>query len=120
MGVLAWIGNVELQEETGGQCSFGTSPHKSSQRSCIQFQVHINIEMLEHPTDADPKIPVPMVVNSCFDKLEISVNPALLHIMQSHLVRRELKDGDAGFDDRDTDFDRWIHGQVYQAEYNML
>ena len=75
--------------------------------------------MLEHPGGNDPRIPAPMVVNSCFDKLEININPALLHIMQSHLMQREKPSNtDVGFDD--TDFDRWIHGQVYRAEYNML
>jgi len=57
-----------------------------------------------------------MVVNACFDKLEISINSALLEIMKSHLEQRERLGDEGG----DTEFDCWIHGQVYQPEYNML
>ena len=58
-----------------------------------------------------------MVVNACFDKLEISINPPLLETMESHLKQRErLRETE----EADTDFDRWIHGQVYRPEYNML
>jgi hypothetical protein len=81
------------------------------------LQVHINVEKLERPRAGDPTLPIPMVVNSCFDKLEININPPLLHVMELHLKQHERpKD----VEEWDTDFDRWIHGQVYQPEYNML
>lgn len=72
--------------------------------------------MLENPKPGDPTIPLPMVVNTCFDKLVINVNRTLLEIMRSHLRSRE-ENGGGG---EDTDFDRWVHGQIYQSEYNML
>jgi len=56
-----------------------------------------------------------MRVNVCFNGLEISVNRALLDIMGSHLSQLD-RSGHI----EDTDFDRWIHGQVYCAEYTML
>lgn len=57
-----------------------------------------------------------MVISACFDRLEISINESLLGIMKSHLQRREESDRE----EVDTDFDRWIHGQTYRAEYNTL
>jgi hypothetical protein len=62
-------------------------------------------------------MPIPMSINVCFDKLEIHLNQALLGLMESHLKQRDSS-GNAG---EDTDFDRWIHGQIYQsADYNMV
>lgn len=58
-----------------------------------------------------------MSVNSCFDKLEINVCHTLLNTMRSHLKQREQI---GGSEEEDTDFDRWIHGQVYRSEYNTL
>lgn len=83
----------------------------------VRFQVHINIESLETPRPDDTTFPIPMVVNVCFDKLEIRINHALLSIMQSHLTQRERPDNE---EEGDSEFDCWIHGQIYQPEYNML
>jgi hypothetical protein len=58
-----------------------------------------------------------MVVNVCFDRLEFKICRTLLKIMQAHLEQREWGDGSEG---EDTDFDRWIHGQVCQSEYNLM
>jgi|HubBroStandDraft_2_1064218.scaffolds.fasta_scaffold150375_1 hypothetical protein len=57
-----------------------------------------------------------MEVNTCFDRLVIGLNSALLDCMEAHLMFRE-DNQDGG---EDTDFDRWIHGQIFQSEYNAL
>jgi hypothetical protein len=71
--------------------------------------------MLENPQLGDPTIPPPLAVHTCFDKLEIRLNHALIEVMGSHLKYRE----DTGDGGEDTDFDRWAHGQIYQSEFNM-
>jgi hypothetical protein len=61
-----------------------------------------------------------MFVNTCFDRLEIVINGALLSVMQSHLAGAP-KDEQGMVDAReDTDFDRWMHGQIYQCDYNAV
>jgi hypothetical protein len=82
----------------------------------MMLQVHLDIGKLENPKTSDPTVPLPIKVNSCFDKLEININPSLLAIMISHLEQREKPESM----EEDTKFDRWIHGQVYQSEYNMI
>jgi len=82
----------------------------------MKFQVYINIGKLENPRPNDPKLPIPIAVNACFDKLEIRINSLLLKMMESHLTEKEYPEESEG----DTDFDRWIHGQVYKPEYNMV
>lgn len=72
--------------------------------------------MLENPREQDPKVPPPMAVNTCFDRLEVRINRALLDSMELHLV----DSGEGGDNGEDTDFDRWIHGQIYQSDYNAL
>lgn len=72
--------------------------------------------MLEDPKPEDPKLAPPLVVATCFDGLEIRVNGALLEVMKSHLKTRE----DAANCKEDTDFDRWLHGQVCRLEYNNV
>jgi hypothetical protein len=63
--------------------------------------------------DPAPKTePLPLVISTCFDKLEIVFNLTLLEMMESHLKSREDGSGE------DTDFDRWLHGQIYQLDYN--
>lgn len=79
-------------------------------------QVHINVEKLERPKRRDPTLPPPMIISACFDRLEIVINQSLLEIMQSHLQEREESDAEAV----DTDFDCWIHGQIYKPEYNKM
>lgn len=77
--------------------------------------------MLENP-GGDPKllqILPPMAVNTCFNKLEVRINTALLTSMSAHLESRENSRSCEG-DAEDTDFDRWVHGQICQSEYNML
>jgi hypothetical protein len=72
--------------------------------------------MIENPKDGDPNDAPPIAVQSCFDRLEITINNPLLTTMLSHLAHRE--------DDRnsqvDTDFDVWIHRQIFQPEFNTL
>lgn len=82
----------------------------------LQYQVHIDVEKLERPKPRDPTLPPPMVISACFDRLEISINQSLLEIMQSHLHKRE----ESGTEEVDTDFDCWIHGQIYRPEYNKM
>ena len=57
-----------------------------------------------------------MIISACFDRLEIVINQSLLEIMQSHLQEQEESDAEAV----DTDFDCWIHGQIYKPEYNKM
>ena len=54
------------------------------------------------------------MVHTCFDRLEIEINPALLQSMNLHLTSREMGS------DEDTDFDRWLHAQIYKLEYNAM
>jgi hypothetical protein len=56
------------------------------------------------------------MVQTCFDKIEIVLNRAMLGCMQSHLRRRQ----DHGDNGEDTDFERLIHGQIYRLEYNRI
>lgn len=47
------------------------------------------------------------------DKLEITLDGALLDLMKDHLEN--------GLDNvGDTSFDRWFHGQLYLAEFNKV
>ena len=57
-----------------------------------------------------------MVVSTCFDKLEIVVNLAMLEVMQSHLMHREGTGNIRG----NTSFDCWVHGQICRSEFNKL
>lgn len=70
--------------------------------------------MLENPRLGDPTVPAPLAVSACFDKLEIKVNRALLESMKSHLKTRESAENNG----EDTEFDRWVHSQIYLSEYN--
>lgn len=82
--------------------------------SLIQTQVHIDIQKLEHPLPNDSNLPLPIKVQACFDKIVVNINSSLLGIMELHLRQRESSK------EEDTDFDRWIHAQIYQPEYNVL
>ena len=82
--------------------------------SLTKFQVHVDVQKLERPLPNDSSLPLPIQVQACFDKIVIDINPPLLGLMESHLKQRE------SFDEEDTDFDRWIHAQIYQPEYNTL
>jgi hypothetical protein len=53
------------------------------------LQVHLNITMIENPKDGDPKDAPPIAVQSCFDRLEITVNNLLLATMGLHLQCQE-------------------------------
>jgi hypothetical protein len=90
--------------------------HKKMDSQHAGRKVHIDIRQLENQTAGDQSDPAPMSVNTCFDRLEISINQTLLRIMRSHLEGRE-EDGDDG---EDTDFDRWVHGQIYRPHYNSI
>ena len=63
------------------------------------------------PTSTDP---IPIRVSTCFDGLEITVNRALLDLMEKHLKDREERPEFTG----DTAFDCWLHSQLYDAEFN--
>ena len=54
------------------------------------------------------------MVHTCFDRLEIEINPTLLQSMNSHLTSWEMGN------DKDTDFDHWLHAQIYKLEYNTM
>ena len=62
-------------------------------------------------TTADP---MPIRVLTCFDGLEITVNRALLDLMEKHLKDREERPEFT----RDTVFDCWLHSQLYTTEFN--
>jgi hypothetical protein len=67
--------------------------------------------------DPAPRVktePPPLAISTCFDKLEVVFNLTLLEMMESHLKSRESGSGE------DTDFDRWLHGQIYQSDYNTI
>ena len=53
----------------------------------------------------------PITVNTCFNKLEFVVNNALVAPMELHLKTEERED---------SDFDSWMHGQLYGSEYNAV
>ena len=72
--------------------------------------------MLENPKPGDPTFPLPIPVSTCFDRLQVKLNRAMLELMRLHLEFRE----DPGKSEEDTAFDRWIHGQIYCPGYNML
>jgi hypothetical protein len=72
--------------------------------------------MIEQPDQEQAEFPPPLRVNTCFDRLGIQVNGALLKLMRDHLTIREGLENPG----RDTDFDRWLHGQIYTCDYNMV
>jgi hypothetical protein len=72
--------------------------------------------MLENPKPGDPTFPLPILVRSCFDGLQVRFNRAMLEMMRLHLEIRE----DPEKRGEDTDFDRWIHGQIYFPGFNLL
>jgi hypothetical protein len=109
-----WHGSGRLDHRRCRTVSKISFSHLDS--SLTKFKVHINIEKFEYPTSDDPTLPIPMAVNACFDRLEISINRPLLETMESHLKQRES----SRETEVDTNFDCWIHGQVYRPEYNML
>ena len=82
--------------------------------SLTQSQVHIDIQKLERCLPNDTTQPLPIKVQACFDKIVVDINNPLLRLMESHLRQRENLGGE------DTYFDRWIHAQIYQPEYNTL
>jgi hypothetical protein len=72
--------------------------------------------MLENLNADNSTIPPPLGIQTCFDKMEIVLNRAMLGCMQSHLKHRQ----DHGYGGGDTDFDRLIHGQIYHPEFNRV
>ena len=84
--------------------------------SLTQSQVHIDIQKLKHPLPNDSTQPLPIKVQACFDKIAIYVNIPLLRLMESHLRQRESR----SLEEQDTDFDCWIHAQIYHPKYNTL
>ena len=78
----------------------------------------INASPLEDEID-DPDLPtttdpMPIRVSTCFDGLEITVNRALLDLMEKHLKDREERPEFT----QDTVFDCWLHSQLYTTEFN--
>ena len=82
------------------------------------LQVKINTSPLEDeadnpdlPTTTDP---MPIRASTCFDELEITVNWALLDLMEKHLKEREEHPELTW----DMAFDCWLHSQLYTTEFN--
>lgn len=73
--------------------------------------MNIKASSLDSVSTRDPE---PLHISTCIDLLEINLNSTLMDLMKEHLQFRENNPGD----ERDTDFERWFHGQLYTAEFN--
>ena len=63
------------------------------------------------PTTTDP---IPIRVSTCFDALEITVDQALLNLMEKYMKDREERPEFTC----DTAFDCWLHSQLYTTKFN--
>lgn len=75
----------------------------------------MNLSPLEaEDEDSNTTDPMPIRVSTCFDGLEITVDRALINLMEDHMTSREEQSDIT----QDTAFDRWLHGQLYTTEFN--